>query len=436
MKKRILLGALLIATLSAEESAFKLGIGGKVGSDGYGATGRVWLTEHLGLSLNAGTTFEEDEEKGSLQLNYRFQTQKKLNPYLFLGGGIRRVNILETAPPTFNHLLGMATGGAGLEFYPDTAKRHGFSLEFAVHPGTVTYNGTATTAIGEAEQRDSKAEKELTPVSAKLLYHFYLLPRAERDRDGDGLLDSEDQCPQKAEDMDGFKDEDGCPDLDNDGDGIADSDDKCPAEAEDKDSFEDEDGCPDLDNDGDGIADDTDKCPAKAEDKDGFEDADGCPDLDNDGDGIADSDDKCPDEAESANGFEDEDGCFDSVAPPVEEVQKQLDELPNESIQFELNSYNLAESSFGVLNSLVAILEQWPAVKVNIEGHTDNSGADFTNKVVSEKRAQAIVDYLVEKAITADRLQAVGHGESQPKFDNETLEGRKKNRRVEIECVR
>src|SRR6185312_8749748 len=81
------------------------------------------------------------------------------------------------------------------------------------------------------------------------------------DRDGDGIKDNADKCPDQPEDKDGFQDEDGCPDLDNDGDGLNDAIDKCPNDPEDKDGFEDEDGCPDPDNDNDGIADKDDKCP-------------------------------------------------------------------------------------------------------------------------------------------------------------------------------
>jgi OmpA-OmpF porin, OOP family len=168
-----------------------------------------------------------------------------------------------------------------------------------------------------------------------------------RDEDGDGIVGSADLCPTSAEDVDGFEDEDGCPDLDNDGDVIADDADKCPNDAEDNDGFEDLDGCPDSDNDKDGIADDQDRCPMEAEslngfddedgcpdikdtdrdgladdidkcvnepeDTDGFQDTDGCPDLDNDGDGIPDSEDECGDQAENINGVKDEDGCPEEV---------------------------------------------------------------------------------------------------------------------------
>jgi OmpA-OmpF porin, OOP family len=149
------------------------------------------------------------------------------------------------------------------------------------------------------------------------------------DRDGDGIKDDVDKCPDDPEDFDDFEDEDGCPDPDNDRDGICDpwvdqkgemgkypchGIDKCPNEPEDKDGVEDEDGCPDpdvLDRDGDGIPDDKDKCPDDPEDKDGFEDEDGCPDPDNDKDGIPDVDDLCPNDPEDKDGFEDQDGCPD-----------------------------------------------------------------------------------------------------------------------------
>ncbi len=166
-----------------------------------------------------------------------------------------------------------------------------------------------------------------------------------RDRDGDGTLDDADQCPTEPEDLDGYDDSNGCPELDNDLDNLADSADKCPNQAEDMDGFEDQDGCPELDNDKDGIPDVGDRCPIEpetmnkfddtdgcpdvsdadrdgvpddkdqcvneAEDTDGFNDTDGCPDPDNDGDGVLDEADECIDEPETVNKFEDEDGCPD-----------------------------------------------------------------------------------------------------------------------------
>jgi OOP family OmpA-OmpF porin len=133
-----------------------------------------------------------------------------------------------------------------------------------------------------------------------------------RDRDGDGIGDSEDRCPTDAEDIDTYEDSDGCPDQDNDLDSIADADDRCPMKAEDADGFDDTDGCPEFDNDNDGINDDQDRCPDKPETKNGVDDEDGCPDVkDSDADGVLDGDDQCVAEPEDTDGFQDEDGCPD-----------------------------------------------------------------------------------------------------------------------------
>ncbi|MFC1610803.1 OmpA family protein [Myxococcota bacterium] len=131
------------------------------------------------------------------------------------------------------------------------------------------------------------------------------------DGDMDGVPDSLDQCPEKKEDKDDFKDDDGCPEIDNDEDNVVDEDDQCPNDPEDKDGLADEDGCPETDVDEDGVLDENDQCQGDVEDKDGFEDENGCADLDNDEDGIADKVDKCPDEAEDVDNFEDIDGCPD-----------------------------------------------------------------------------------------------------------------------------
>ena len=120
-------------------------------------------------------------------------------------------------------------------------------------------------------------------------------PRS-HDQDGDKILDEVDQCPDLAEDRDGFQDEDGCPDLDNDGDEIPDAQDKCPTVAEDKDGFEDADGCPEKDNDQDRIPDVEDGCPNEAGTPNPDAKKNGCPVHDKDGDGIADEDDACPDQ--------------------------------------------------------------------------------------------------------------------------------------------
>jgi outer membrane protein OmpA-like peptidoglycan-associated protein/outer membrane protein W len=266
-------------------------------------------------------------------------------------------------------------------------------------------------------------------------------PPPDPDPDKDGILGEADKCPNEPEDMDGFQDDDGCPDPDNDGDGIPDAQDKCPMEPEDKDGFEDDDGCPDTDNDGDGIADAQDKCPMEPEDKDGFEDDDGCPDTDNDGDGIPDAQDKCPMEPETKNGFQDEDGCPDTVPDTVKKFTGTI-----AGINFQVNSATLLATSNRTLDAAVAVLKEYPDLRLEIGGHTDDqpmrAGGKFAdNKALSQARADSVKAYFVQKGIEEARLTSVGYGADVPKEDPTGLKGgklnaaRAKNRRVEFKLI-
>ena len=159
-----------------------------------------------------------------------------------------------------------------------------------------------------------------------------------RDRDGDGIDDSVDQCPTEKEDFDGFEDSDGCPDPDNDLDTVPDKVDKCPDQAEDQDGFEDRDGCPDPDNDKDGIPDESDQCPNEPETKNGYKDEDGCPDeADRDNDGVPDSRDQCPDQPEDTDGFQDTDGCpdLDNDNDGIPDAQDECIDEPETKNHFE-----------------------------------------------------------------------------------------------------
>ena len=213
------------------------------------------------------------------------------------------------------------------------------------------------------------------------------------DNDGDGVPDVEDACPDDPEDDDGFEDEDGCPDYDNDQDRVADREDECPLEPEDRDRYKDKDGCPDLDNDNDGLFDARDKCPNVPEDRDGFTDGDGCPEeeLDRDGDGIIDNFDPCPDEAEDVDGFYDDDGCPeydndedkildpDDLCPNEPEVingNSDEDGCPDdtmavlkgdrivimEKVHFYVNDAKIRPESYGVLDAVVATMRVHPEV--------------------------------------------------------------------------
>jgi OmpA-OmpF porin, OOP family len=287
-------------------------------------------------------------------------------------------------------------------------------------------------------------------------------PPTPKDTDGDGILDSTDKCPTDPEDKDGFEDEDGCPDFDNDQDGIPDVEDKCPNEPgpaenqgcpiqdrdhdgiadnvdkcpdqpEDKDGFQDEDGCPDPDNDQDGIPDVSDKCPNEPEDKDGFQDDDGCPDLDNDGDGISDVEDKCPNEPGPPDSPQGK-GCprkFSLVKINREKKQIEI----KQKVFFETAKWRILPQSFGLLNQVGQALKDFPNMRVSVEGHTDSQGSDQYNQTLSDNRAKSVKEYLEGQGISSDRLESVGYGESRPIASNRTARGRETNRRVEFRII-
>jgi parallel beta-helix repeat protein len=214
--------------------------------------------------------------------------------------------------------------------------------------------------------------------------------------------------------------------TDKDGDGIPDDVDQCPDVAEDKDEFEDVDGCPDYDNDKDGIYDAQDQCPIEPEDRDGFQDVDGCPDNDNDKDGIPDLSDACLNNPETVNGYKDSDGC------PDEKPQEIKQTLILRGVNFKTASAELLEESYYVLEQVYNSLEAYTNVKIEIGGHTDDQGSDDYNLALSYDRAKSVMDYLVMRGISASRIVARGYGESKPMAPNTDAEGRAKNRRVEV----
>jgi OOP family OmpA-OmpF porin len=253
------------------------------------------------------------------------------------------------------------------------------------------------------------------------------------DRDGDGLLDENDQCPDDPEDFDGYQDEDGCPEPDNDADGILDENDSCPDVPEDKDGYQDQDGCPEFDNDGDGLADRNDSCVDQAEDFDGFQDEDGCPESDNDNDGIADLLDKCINDPEDYDNDEDEDGCPEErKSVKVEDGQIKL----SEQVFFKFNKATIMPVSYPLLDEVADVLRANPTIHIRIEGHTDSKGNNRYNKKLSDQRAASVLKYLTDKGIEAFRLESIGYGEDRPIEDNSTEAGRAANRRVEIHITK
>ena len=147
--------------------------------------------------------------------------------------------------------------------------------------------------------------------------------------------------------------------------------------------------------------------------------------VDSDLDGFLDDEDQCPYTPEGLT--VDDRGCA--------EFDGKLGDLIA-SIQFEVNSASLTETSKISLSEIVNMLKVYPAVKVDVQAHSDNTGSARYNKTLSQKRAESVVDYLRQKNITGSRLTAEGFGEERPVAENTTKDGRAKNRRVEFVLTR
>jgi outer membrane protein OmpA-like peptidoglycan-associated protein len=257
----------------------------------------------------------------------------------------------------------------------------------------------------------------------------YTMPGEEKapDADGDGIPDETDQCPNEPEDKDRFEDDDGCPDPDNDNDGILDVDDKCPNDPEDIDGFEDEDGCPDPDNDGDGILDVDDQCPNDP----GPPENNGCPDPDRDGDGVPDRIDNCPDEPGTVENH----GCEAKQLVVIGDGQLEI----LEKVYFKKGSAKLQKRSWALLDNVAAVLIAHPEIKkIRVEGHSDKSGSLKFNMILSKKRANTVVRYLVGRGqVSKSRLVAQGFGPKRPLVpDAKTKEEQAMNRRVEFHIAK
>lgn len=102
---------------------------------------------------------------------------------------------------------------------------------------------------------------------------------------------------------------------------------------------------------------------------------------------------------------------------------------------FDTEKYNINAKSADALDRLANIFKEYPNSNILIEGHTDSTGADAYNLTLSKNRAQAVTDYLRNKGVSSGRMETKWYGENQPKYDNSTVEGRAKNRRVELAIV-
>jgi len=231
------------------------------------------------------------------------------------------------------------------------------------------------------------------------------------DADSDGVADAKDKCPATTA---GAKvDAKGC-ELDSDGDRVVDSKDQCPAT--DAGVMVDARGCA-MDSDNDGVADSSDQCPgtkagAKVDNR-------GCVvNMDLDGDGIMNAQDECPNTA--AGTIVDKRGC---------ELKA---DIKLDKIQFKSGTAELSADSKAILDNIAQVLKENQHLMFEVAGHTDNRGDYNFNVSLSEKRAQAVRQYLVDDGVSADRLSAHGYGPNKPVASNDTSAGRSQNRRVEL----
>lgn len=328
----------------------------------------------------------------------------KVDPYLGVGGGYTWLDDIGA---------GTLNGSAGIKYWFND--NFGFNLQTTYKHAFEDYlpnhfqhsAGILLKFGGKDSDGDGIYDKYDKCPDVPGLAQFDGCP----DSDGDGITDAEDACPYEA----GLAEFNGCPDTD--GDGVPDKDDKCPTVA----GLKELGGCPD--SDGDGIADGDDKCPNEA----GPKENNGCPWPDRDGDGVLDKDDQCPDVA----GTPSNKGC-----PEVtDEVVKALNTYAR-NILFDTGKDTFQKSTNEVLQAMVTIFKEYPNAQFAIGGHTDSVGSAKSNQLLSERRANAVRDYLISNGIAADRLNAQGFGEEKPIDSNNTAAGRANNRRVEVNLIK
>lgn len=371
---------------------------------------RVPGTESTDLVVNPG---DLDYFGFDATIKYSFMEMLKskwIDPSVNIGGGYNFVG--DASAGTVNGGLGLTfwvTENVGLQL--QSVYKHSFddnrvsNVDVPSHIQhfagiTFKFGGKDTDGDGIYDKDDACPEEAGLP-------EFKGCP----DNDKDGIQNSEDACPDEA----GSKELNGCPD--NDADGIINSEDACPDDKGTKIMK----GCPDAD--GDGVADKDDKCPTVA----GAKENAGCPWPDTDGDGVADKDDKCP----TVAGTVANNGC-----PEVsDDTMKKLNDY-GKTILFNSGKASFQKQTVPVLQAMSAIFKEYPTAKFSLEGHTDNTGSDASNQKLSEERAAAVKNFLVENGIDASRLSSKGFGESMPVDSNKTAKGKANNRRVEVKLVK
>ncbi|MBM4359838.1 MAG: OmpA family protein, partial [Deltaproteobacteria bacterium] len=260
--------------------------------------------------------------------------------------------------------------------------------------------------------------------------------QAKVDTDGDGIVDASDACPTVKGVASQDPKQHGCPapavpPADTDADGIIDAVDACPTVKGEPNADPKKHGCPPPppppppDQDGDGIADASDACPTLVGVASSDPAKNGCP-PDGDADGIYDSADACPTEPGHASENPARNGCPKAVVTAKEIVI-------NETIEFEVDKAALLAESYGVIDVVASLMRANPDIlKIEVQGHTDDTGKPSENRKLSQSRAEAVVKALTERGVESKRLVAKGYGQTKPLVKEKTPEARQKNRRVQF----
>ena len=245
------------------------------------------------------------------------------------------------------------------------------------------------------------------------------------DSDGDRVYDGIDQCPDTPPGA--SANAIGCP-ADEDADRVADGVDQCPGTS--LGAIVDARGCP-TDSDGDRVFDGIDQCPNTP--AGALVDEIGCQSeivqavKDSDGDGVLDDADRCPNTPRGSQ--VDLNGC---VILFREEPGAKATALVLQGVTFMSGRSVITAASYATLDAVASSLVANPDVRIEVAGHTDDTGADALNLRLSQARASAVQAYLARKGVAPDRMVARGYGETQPAVPNSTPAGKAQNRRVEL----
>jgi outer membrane protein OmpA-like peptidoglycan-associated protein len=252
------------------------------------------------------------------------------------------------------------------------------------------------------------------------------------DRDGDSVLDVDDACPTTAGVRSGDVTKNGCP-VDTDGDGVHDGIDACVSTVGEASSDPKKNGCP-PDRDDDGIADASDACPTAKGAKSDDPKYNGCPE-DPDGDGVKFGNDACPNEKGAPDPDPKQNGCPKFVRVTTDEI------VTSKPVEFRSYGKNRTETvdpvSDDLLHEVRDAINQNPDIElVEVQGHTDDMGVEEFNQRLSQERADAVRDWLIQAGVPKEKLVSKGYGFEKPLADNRIRTGRQKNRRVQFMIVK